>query len=623
MRYRAAIRFVALALCVGFAVGCSTNSASDHALANNADTGGADPGTGLNAPFAIALVASPSTVSINGSATIQAAVTTAPGSAVPDGVIVTFNSSDSTIGAVTPQGTTANGAATATFTATAKAGAVTITAKAGAVTQTITLTVASSPVSIEFLSATPPVIGLKGTGQTEVSTITFFVKDINGSPVSDGTTVSFVMAGPSGGRQPADGGEYLATDDGTPTTASSVTAGGSAAVTLHSGTRAGNVAIVASVTVSGSTISASTGPLSIGGGVAAANHSALASNPVHLAGLAFYGLTSTVSAFLADRYGNYNVLEGTTVSFFAEAGAIDRSGITDSTGAAQAIFRTQTPAPDRVTIEPWENNLITYLNATYDFGFDLFGNALSPIPTDGSVHPRNGWSTILGTFTGEESFIDENLAGRFTKNLVNPLALPCPAGYSAEIDAVSGNRSECFIDEPEPFLDRNDNGTRDDGSGSDAFEEYVDTNQDNIWNGPNGVWDGPGCTTVSCQPNKVIGRSTTIGLTNGARYCALSPPTSFALGNGGSRTIRFVAADQNLNLLEPGTTISVSAAGATLSGETSYTVLDGLPYGPKEIVFTVSDLDATTTKTSSVSVVVTVTPPVSFGCTRSVSGTID
>jgi len=79
--------------------------------------------------------------------------------------------------------------------------------------------------------------------------------------------------------------------------------------------------------------------------------------------------------------------------------------------------------------------------------------------------------------------------------------------------------------------------------------------------------------------------------------------------------------DVNTNRLVSGTTIAVSASKGTLTGRTSYTIPDGVPYGPTEISFTLSDPDTdTTTDPSTITVTVSSTEVVT--CIVSISGTV-
>jgi hypothetical protein len=58
---------------------------------------------------------------------------------------------------------------------------------------------------------------------------------------------------------------------------------------------------------------------------------------------------------------------------------------------------------------------------------------------------------------------------------------------------------------------------------------------------------------------------------------------------GSSRSYSFMVGDRFTNNLDPGTTLSVAltGGGGTLAGQTSFTVGDGVPFGPTEISFTV------------------------------------
>lgn len=544
-------------------------------------------------PANIVSTATPTVITVMGSSSITAVVTDATGTAVLDGTQVNFSLSDSSYGSLsntTSSTSGGTGTATITFTASNKPGIVTVTIIAGTITKTMTVTI--SPVqtgSIQFVSAVPQVIGIKGAGQSETSTVSFMVKDINGNPVSDGATVTFKMQGPGGG-------EYIGSTPGSISAAGS-TVGGAATVILNTGSVAGPVAIIASTMISGGStiISTSTGQISIGGGVPSATHFNLATSQHNLQGFVVSGETTIISAYLADRFGNYNVLKGTSVSFYTEAGAIDRQGSTDSTGLATVIFRTQVPNPSAVAATPAETNAIATLNGNYGLA----------IPA--SNHPRNGWVTLLATVQGEESFLDENANGLFDNSYS---ITPCPAGYTCECtssppikatDAVRtcvGNRSEAFIDIGEPFIDVNDDGCRNDGNikycnggvpvaNTDPFELFIDANNNSGYDFPNGIWDGPNCTATGCLTSKMIWQATTLAFTGNATYCKFSVTADSSVAyTGTSPMISFMVGDFNTNALIPGTTINVTTTGGgILSGMVNYTVPDGIPSGPTEVFF--------------------------------------
>jgi len=619
-------------------------------------------------PDSVSLQSNPTSITVFGTATLTATVT-ASGRPVPDGTPVNFVLTDTSSGELsitTAFTSNTNGTATTTFTAKGKAGSVTITVVAGNVSSATTIGVTpASAGSIQFISATPQVVGLKGSGQTETSIIQFFVKDINGNPATEGTAVSYFMKGPGGGA-------YIGPFDTTPNNATGSTVGGNSTVILSAGSAAGPVTIIASTDINSgsqtnlsaaidasvtsipvastagfpnigriridselidyngttatgfsnctraavgtqtvshvvnsqvfgqSTISSSASQVSIGGGLPSATHFNVARLPVNIPGLLWSGIPSDVSVYIADRFGNYNVLQGTAVSFTTEAGAIDRQNVTDDKGFTHVAFRTQAPDPANVAIAPWEVALINSLNVTYP------GLAY---PNDGSAgHPRNGWVTVVATVQGEESFEDANGNGIY-------------------------DAGEKFTDISEPFVDKNDDGCRNDGVTKNCngivtpqvgvFEDFTDANLNGVYDAPNGVWDGPGCSGVNCQQSRLIWMPTLLAFTGNAQYCELSANTIGQLLYGTSQTFFFMVGDQNLNRLIPGTTIGVSATGGTLSGAVSYTLPDGVPVGPAEISFTLTAPQAPNPKVDApVSLTVTVTPPEKvIGCVVTINGT--
>jgi hypothetical protein len=559
-------RYLLLLIFIAF---CSCGGDTSSSLPQGVGGGG---GGGTVATASITLTANPSSLTVLGTSSITATVLDSTGTNVPDGTVVTFTLNDSTLGTITPRATTYNGTVSATFTAANKPGTAIITGTSGSATDTVNIAIAAAATgSIEFVSATPQVIGIQGSGQTETSTVKFLVKDINGNPVVDGTPVSFTMRGPSGGRLPADGGEYIGAIDSTPTQASASTVNGYANVILHSGRVAGPVLITATVT--GTTMSSSSTPISIGGGVPSATHFTVATDKFNLPGLAFANKQANISVYLADRFGNYNVLTGTSVSFYAEAGAIDRNDITDSNGSTSVVYRTQNPIPADVAPEAWETALQAYVLATYGIST--------------TRHPRDGWATILVSLRGEEAFSDANGNGIY-------------------------DVGESFIDtSQEAFIDNNDNGSRDDGS-ADPFEIYIDDNGNNSYDGANGVWD----------PDKTIFKDIKLLITGGPSYIELDP-SSFDISNGGSQGFTILVSDVNLNPLSPGSKVTISVDEGKLSGVTSYTFPSVFMAGPVELSFSISDSSATDTdppKPATIKITVT-WEGVEY--TRTLSGTID
>lgn len=427
------------------------------------------------------------------------------------------------------------------------------------------------PATISYISATPPVISLINASTGSKSSIMrFIVKDAVGNSVADGTAVNFVLTGPSGGKSPTNGGEYIGPLDATPTTDSTTTKGGVAETVLVSGRVAGPATVTASV--AGTAVSTVSGAISIGGGVPASNHFRLASTKLNLAAVA--GNTATIGAYLADRFGNVNGLIGTSVSFMAEGGAIGTSALADSNGIASVGYMT------------------------------------------GAGFPADGRVTIMAATQGEEVFVDMNGNGLY-------------------------DIGEPFVDRGEPFLDLNNNGIY------DAGESYIDVNGNGVYDGPNGLWDGPDCPAAGCVRPATIWTDMLLVLSGNAA-CGVSQisPATILVPDSGSQSYTFSVQDVNGNSVLGGTTVAVTktATEGTLSGQVSATISSSAT-GPTTLTFVLSDSSpgnptipaelptcpgilATPPGTcpTAATITVTVTPPASSGvtgCSLTISGTVD
>ncbi len=535
----------------------------------------------------ITLTATPSTVTVNGTSSISATVLDTLGANVPDGTTVAFTLAGSNGTLSSASDTTSSGVASVSFTGTA-AGSETVTATSGTATNTATITIQSPAVgTIEFTSATPSAIGIIGSGKTLTSNIIFTIKDNQGNAMPDGTSVSFVMSGPSGGQLPDDGGEYIGTRDATPTTAAASISGGAGQVTieLNSGNVPGPVLITATVTVGAVTLTTASTPISIGGGTPTDSALTLAAATHNLEGLSFVNIQTEISVFLADRFGNVDILEGTSVSFETESGAIVRSAAVDSTGAASVTFRTQNPIPRNVApigTAPCSGAPTSVANAIVGFPTEwevcLQAYVLAAYGISTTTHPRDGWATITARTLGEESFDDTNANG----------SLDAGEFIAATHDTLH-----------EAFLDINDNETHDDGTGTDPFEKYSDKDFDGVYDGANGSWDS----------DKEIFEHIPLIISGGPTYIATNPAASatFNVAPGGSQTFTLLVGDRNLNYLVGGSTISISASKGTLTGTSSFTFPTTFTTGPYEASFTLTDSDPATTQAEPVTVNIDVT----------------
>lgn len=494
---------------------------------------------------------------INGqTTTVTADVRNFLNQAVSDGTSVTFaltyggaapgtlsSTTAFTVTTILGPGVT-GGIASVTFNADpTNAGPVFITATAGTVTSApVLITVsAASAASLEFVSATPNVIGIQGSGTTSSSFVKFKVISSSGSTLP-GVNVSFTLFGPTG--------SYLDTLDATPTTSSGSTDSKGEVITiLQAGTVAGPCRIAASTMVSGATLTTSSGNISIGGGVPSDLFFSTSVSKFNLDGLGCNNLQSTITAYLADRFGNYNILQGWSVSFATDSGAIDTSNVTDASGITTAVFRTQSPIPADVAPLVGEPNY-TVGPRTYN--------------------PRDGWLTILVSTTGEEYFRDDNANGVYD-------SLPVP---------------ETFTDLSEPFIDSNDNGGRDSGELFFDWPGGITGNTAGTHNGPNTVWDAR--IPIFRQVNLVMtGPPNFSDNTTRITDDTFSTTNPVSILRGGSRDFYVFVSDINMNALIAGTKVSLisdkSEAKITYLGGDPQTLADGLSFGPAILQYRVTN----------------------------------
>ncbi|BBO90822.1 invasin domain 3-containing protein [Desulfosarcina ovata] len=490
-------------------------SASNDEITSNDETVSILSGV---SPDTITVTATPMTLLIGGTSSIQAEVLDKDGNAVPDGTSVSFEVANDNFGSMSPAtNTTANGFASSTFTSSSTAGTVAVEVSVGQINNSVDLIINDTqPASLSFNAADPEIIAIKESGGNETSDISFQVIDQNGDPKSGIAVTMTIIKGPGGG-------EYIDTDSTPEEIVVSSASDGLATVTLHSGSNAGPVTIRAQMTVDGVAMVANSAAVSIGGGVPSASRFSVSASVLNIPGLDENGKTTEITAWLTDRFGNYNILEGTTVSFWSEAAlAVDAANVTASADGSDSAVATVTARTQHPVIDPipggedvapfdWENELMDYVSTTYGWA--------------GTTHPRDGLVSILVYTEGEEGFDDLNANGVYD----------------------SGETFEDTIDDP--FIDYNDNGEYDGTDSSDPAEIYNDANDTTGWDSYNGIWDD----------QKDIFYNFKILIT-GEPHIAIAP-TTFNIADGGSQSFTFLVCDENLNYLSEGTSISVSIEG--------------------------------------------------------------
>ncbi len=501
-----------------------------------------------SAPASISLNIVNSSLISGQTTNITATVRNIVNNPVTDGTVVNFaiTSLQPYAGALSAaSASTVNGIASVTFTADVSiTGPVIIQASVGTVppVQTIIIVNPAQAGSIEFVSAMPAVINIKGAGTSD-STVKFKVLSSAGAALAN-QSVNFQLYGPVGATLDSGGGV---------TSSGSTNATGEVSTILHAGSVAGPVRIVATTSVTGppaATLTASSGNISIGGGLPSDRFFSVAVSKFNLDGIGCLGLTSTISAYLADRFGNYNILQGTSVSFTTDSGAMDTSNVTDASGYTTSVFRTQSPIPTDVAFEPWEPN--------YTVGARTY-------------NPRDGWLSILVSTTGEEHFVDENANGVY-------------------------NLGETFTDIPEPFIDSDDSGSRIAGELFFDWPSYVTPSGTNPLN-PNGVYDVVNTVwdariPIFRQINLVMTGPPSFGANTTRIVDSANATLDIAIPRTGQAFLYVYVSDINMNALIGGTKVTMTSdkteATITLVGGAE-TLADGMFYGPAVLVYRVTN----------------------------------
>ncbi|MBT4518674.1 MAG: Ig-like domain-containing protein [Halieaceae bacterium] len=294
-----------------------------------------------------------------------------------------------------------NSRATATYTATGCEGDDLVTASivGGSSVAVGTITVASPMAnSINFISATPKVIALKGTGgpgRQETSEVIFEVVTGDDTPIG-GEAVEFSLSTEVGGASLLESSVFS-------------DAAGLARANISSGNVATVVRVIATVEIEdaeGNTITLSTvsDELVITTGLPDQNSISLSAAKLNIAGaMNIDGLTSLITVRMADKFNN-PVPNGTALVFTTEFGAIGDS-CTTTDGVCSVTWTSQAPR-----------------FPTFNQG--LIGTTEDDCPAHDGIGPcpvnvgpiMGGRSTILVTAIGEEYFVDANGNGTYDEN---------------------------------------------------------------------------------------------------------------------------------------------------------------------------------------------------------------
>ncbi|HEX6929368.1 MAG TPA: hypothetical protein VF267_08970 [Gammaproteobacteria bacterium] len=366
---------------------------------------------------------STSNLSAGGSTTLTVQLRTADGAPYVESADVTFSSDCQSAGVAQiedPVVTTTTGTATTTYIAQGCSGTDTVTARANVDGQqlvaTAALTVAAAELgSIEFVSATPETIGLRGTGAAgikETAVVKFRVANDVGGPVAD-QEVEFTLSTDVGG---------LSLTPATALTGSD----GTASVTVRAGTIPTPVSVTA--TVVGSDIATQSSALTVSTAIPDQDSFSLSASILNPEAWTVDGTEVVLTVLGADRFNNF-VPDDTAIIFTTELGAVVAQCLTIN-GACSATWRAQEPRIDS------DNS-----------------------PTD------TGRTTIIAHAIGEEAFQDADGNGVFDGTDPCPAAAGVDCFYDLAEAWRDDNEDEIRDDPSEPFVDFDSDGTYDAANG--------------------------------------------------------------------------------------------------------------------------------------------------------------
>jgi hypothetical protein len=347
----------------------TTSTTVDGDTIDDAGTAGADIfiGSGSGSGFSAGtLNIAVTSLAAGGQTTIRATLADASGNLYQEGGSVAFNTDCFSTGLAsieTPVDAT-GGVVTTTYVAQGCSGAdtvrATVTINGTTTTATGTINVQSAEIgSMEFVSAVPSLIGLRGVGLTEVSRVSFRVLDKNGNPVTQ-QQVNFTLSTDVGGANIPDGAQSAISD-----------INGLVGTDVKSGTIPTAIRVTASLDEN-PLISTQSDGLIISTGISDQNSMSLATETFNPEAWGIDGVDVALTVHAADHFNN-PVPDGASVYFTTEGGQI-QSQCQIVGGACSVTWTSSNPRPQ-------EN--------------DVPGGMAGRI-------------TILASMLGEESFIDAN-----------------------------------------------------------------------------------------------------------------------------------------------------------------------------------------------------------------------
>ena len=279
---------------------------------------------------------------------------------------------------------TVNGVATATYTDKGCNSADTITVSVlGKTAQGTIKSAGPAAANIQFVSATPSTIALKGTaGLIDVSNVTFKVVDASGNAVPS-KDVEFYLTNWTGGIKLDDNSQTQVNAMPNQKVRKQTAADGTVTVTVQAGTNPASVWVLANVL--NSSLGTQSNKLVISTGLPSQDRFTLAVGVHNIEGWDYSGETTNLTVYAFDRVGN-PVPEGTTVNFVTEGAGTSPSpgvcSIKDATCSINFVSAESRPRGEAVPV--------------------------CRVPGDSTTCVRSGRVSVLAYANGEEGFDDAN-----------------------------------------------------------------------------------------------------------------------------------------------------------------------------------------------------------------------
>jgi hypothetical protein len=403
--------------------------------------------------------------------------------------------------------------------------------------------------SIEFISAEPTSIVLKGTGgqnQQETSTLTFKVKSQLGNVLAQ-QEVNFTLSTSVGDIRLSRASAFTNSQ-------------GLVTSQVISGTVPTAIRVTASADMvfAGEPVAVSSQSdlLSINTGIPEQRSMTISASLLNPEADNINGEASTITVWLSDSFHN-PVPDGTTVNFTTEGGNIEPSCST-SNGSCSVTWTSSEPRVDNHRV------------------------------------------TILATALGHETFFDTNgnnifddADGSAIVDIGNSNNLNIDSGFSGYPAQASG-----FLDMSEAWRDDNENSVYDNG------ETFIDFNNDESFSPADEKFNGPQCEGEKCaaqamQSIHVRKALILVMASSDAKFTLTNANGSVVyhnsltgisaqlpdVANGGVQEFNFNFADTANQTMPADTTVDISISAGELQGTVSFLVSDNNLEGLSEMTF--------------------------------------